>query len=306
MVLAFLGVHTYSDFSSRVRTAREEALKPLGQTKKEADRIAQAYKDLNVQLEQTSALATQLQELSAKVARIEQVVRFKPSASLTPKLKQTLEGTLRNFHTYLKSVGLLMAQPAPTVFIDPSADTNSYYVLPPKNQIVISPDLAPYADAVLREYSHHVLTGLKPTWAVKADSSGLESGLADYLPSSFTKRRDFGREIWEVFRKRDPNLRIPSRNLDNHRLFSEIQIGQTEEHDAGNVWGGAFWELRRTIGQITTDKLLLAAWKNFEVSESNTDISTFPREILKQDGALEGGRHVQQIRDVFQRRGLQL
>src|SRR5438874_10019746 len=45
-ILGFLGLKTYSDFSSRVSKAREEALRPLDSTKAEAERIAQAYKDL--------------------------------------------------------------------------------------------------------------------------------------------------------------------------------------------------------------------------------------------------------------------
>lgn len=304
-VLSFLGIRTYRDFSSRVRNAKEEALTPLEQTKAEAKRIAQAYKDLNAQLEQTSALASQVQALSQKVARIEQVVRFKPSASLTPELKENLEQSFRNFYTYLKSVGFSLAHPPPSVSIDPSVETNCYYEQPPKNKIVMSPDLAPYADCALREYIHHVLIDLKPKGFLPA-SNGLESGLADYFPSSFNKSSDFGREMWKVFQKRYPGVQIPTRNLENHRSFSEIRRGQTEYHDEGNVWGGAFWELRQTIGDMTSDKLLLAAWKDLDLSRFAADTKTFPREILKQDSALEGGKHLQQIRDVFQRRGLEL
>ena len=125
---------------------------------------------------------------------------------------------------------------------------------------------------------------------------GLESGLADYFPSSFENRSD----IWQPL-----GLQFSNRNLDNHRSFSEIRIGKTEEHDAGDVWGGAFFELRQTIGQKPTDKLLLAAWKELDLSKPYADMMTFPLELLKQDRSLEEGRHLQQIHSVFSSRGLQ-
>jgi hypothetical protein len=304
LILGYLGVNTYSDFSTRVRAAKEEALKPLQQTKLEADRIAQAYKDLDSQLQQTKALGSQVSDLSEKVAKIEQVVRFKPSASLTPALRQNLDQALHGYHAYLKSLGLNLTQSPPTVFVDPAIETNSYYLPAPKNQIVLSRDLAPVQDAPLREYTHHILIALKPAYSL-TDSTGLESGLADYLPGSFDKRSDFGREIWEVFRKRYPDAPIPNRDLDNHHSFSEIQVGKTELHDAGTVWGGAFWELRQTLGQSTTDKLLLSAWMSFDVSRA-ADLKVFPEEIVRQDTAIASGQHVAQIREIFRRRGLEI
>ncbi len=305
LILGYFGVNTYSDFSTRVKTARDDALKPLQQTKQEADRIAQAYKDLDAQLQQTKALGSQVSELSAKVAKIEQVVRFKPSASLTPALRGSLDQVLKGYHAYLKSLGLDLPQSPPTIFVDPSMDTNSYYLPAPKNQIVLSTDLAQSNDAPLREYTNHILMTLRPSYSV-GDVTGLESGLADYLAGSFDKRSDFGREIWEIYRKRYPEVQIPSRDLDNRRSFSEIQVGKTELHDAGNVWGGAFWELRQALGQTTTDRLLVSAWRNFDVSKSATDVRVFPAEIIKQDNALEAGQHLQEIREIFHRRGLEM
>jgi len=72
------------------------------------------------------------------------------------------------------------------------------------------------------------------------------------------------------------------------------------------VWGGAFWQIRQAIGKGTSDKLLLQAWKNFDFMKSGSDLTVFPRELLKQDQRLDGGKYTQQIRDVFQQRGLKL
>jgi len=137
-----------------------------------------------------------------------------------------------------------------------------------------------------------------------ASIQGLQSGLADYFPCSFSGRSEYGKEIFEAIAKRHPGITILPRNLDNHRSFAEIHPGQTELHDEGNIWGGAFWQIRTSIGQAATDKLLLAAWENFQAPRANPDLMTFPRELLKQDAVLYAGAHTQQVQSVLEQRGL--
>jgi hypothetical protein len=311
IILGFLGVRTYTDFSTKVSAAREEALKPLKDTKKEADRIATAYKDLGAQLEATSALASKVDALSQKVTRIEQAVSFKPSALLTRDLRKSLEQIFGTYYSYLKGVGFTVTGVPPTFSLDTGTDLNSYYLQPPANQIVMTEVMAKLPYPGLREYTHYVLFALNSGSLSSfdrqlpdtQDPTGLESGLADYFPSSFSDQSDVGKEVWTLFQKRYPGIQI-RRDLDNHRVFSEIQLGKTEEHDAGNVWGGAFWQIRQTVGKTSCDKLLLQAWKDFDLRRSSTDLTTFPRELLKQDERLYASKYTRQIRDVFQARGL--
>jgi hypothetical protein len=159
--------------------------------------------------------------------------------------------------------------------------------------------------APLREYTHRVLIALKPD-GLQADRSGLESGLADYFPSSFLKDSDFARDVWAVYRKVYPGVQLPNRDLNNRRSFTEITPGRTEEHDSGTVWGGAFWEIRQRIGQPTADRLLIAAWKNLDMRKFNASMGEFGRELLKQDTLLEKNAHADQIQTVLQGRGLKL
>jgi len=53
-------------------------------------------------------------------------------------------------------------------------------------------------------------------------------------------------------------------------------LSELELHDEGNIWGGAFWQLRIEIGKAPADKLLFATWKNFRT----TDPMLFPKELL--------------------------
>ena len=304
--LGFLGFRTYSDFSARVVVARDDALKRLNESRQEAETIAKDFEALRAKLADITSLASQVQELSKKVARIEDVVRFKASPSLTPALKEALNQSLKDYYAYLKTAGLSLKLKPPTVVID-DRDLNASYMPAPKNEIVIHPELAPYPDAPLREFTHHVLSSLQPSWLKgSADPSGLESGLADYLPSSFLERSDFGRDIWPIFQRHFPDVPTPSRDLKNRRSFSEIGTDESEFRSYGTVWGGAYWELREGLGRQTVDKLLLAAWKEFDLAASVGDITVFPREILRQDSLLEAGKHSARIREVFKSRGLGL
>jgi len=303
--LGLLGLRTFKDFSSSVVKARAEVLERFEESRKEAEKIAQDFKDLRAKLAESEALASEVQKLSQKVARIEDVVRFKASDSLTPSLKQDLNDTLKSYYTYLKSVGLSLSLKPPTVLVDPK-DLNAYYMPAPDNRIVLHPELASFPDVALREFNHHVLSGVKPEWMKGADLAGLESGLADYLASSFLDRSDFGKDAWLVFQRHSPGISIPDRNLSNHRSFSEIE-GEPNRHQFyGTVWGGAFWDLRESLGREVIDKLLLAAWQECDVKAAEEKLEIFPRELLQQDKSHGGGKHSAKIRQVFRKRGLDL
>jgi hypothetical protein len=232
---------------------------------------------------------------------MEKVVQFMASPDLTPSLKNALNQTLSEYHGYLKSIGLTLEHRAPTVVIN-AKQLNAYYLPAPKNQIVIHRDLAPFPDAALREFTHHVLSSLNTVFSTDAgDPVGLESGLADYLPASFMNKPDFGHDMWPVF-----GVEVTNRNLENTRSFSELQIGKTELHDAGNIWGGALWELRESMGRETIDKLALAAWAAFDLSAADHDVAAFARELLHRDQLLEAGKYATTIREVFASRDLDL
>jgi hypothetical protein len=231
-------------------------------------------------------------------------VHFKASPALTPALKDNLDQTLKDYYTYLKSVGLSVALHPPIVILDPK-EVNAHYMPGKKNQIVIHPELAPYPDVALREFTHHVLEALQPAWLGKGDAVGLESGLADYLPSSFLNRSDFGRDIWPVFERHTPGMQIESRELNNQRRFSDFRK-KIDFHSYGTVWGGAFWELRGALGRQTIDRLLLQAWQAFDFAAVLDDLKVFPQELVHQSDSLDGGKHSAKIRDVFRSRGLEL
>ena len=305
-VLGVLGIRQYSDFTSQLGQAKKEALASLAsatddakKASEDAKKVDQEYRELDAQLQATKQLAGQVQTLSEKVSKIEQAVKFKPSASLTPELKQNLGRVFGSFHSYLQAVGFSLGKNPPIAFVDPSVQEQTYYD-PSQNQIVISSDWVGFEDAGLREYTYYSLVAVNKDLSQTQSLQGLESGLADYFPCSFLNRSEFAKELFESIEKKNPGFKLPPRDLDNQRSFTEIQAS-TDLHDAGNIWGGAFWQLRKQIGKDAADKLLFVTWKSLRT----TDPKVFAKDLVRQDVAIFSGAHGQQIQTLFQGRGLQ-
>jgi hypothetical protein len=307
IILGFLGLKTYSDFLTQINAAKEQALKPLESTKTEAAKIAQAYKDLDAQLQQNKQLSANVQTLSAKVESIEVAIKFMPSASLSPELKRNLRETFGRYYEYLKNAGFKLAKAPPTVVVVTTSGKGAGYYTIDGNRIILSPDVARLPNAGLTLYTFHALSVVRPK-GFSSDKVRIEqlfAGLGDYFPCSFTGQSDFGKEYFESLAKDHPEAKIAPRNVDNHRRFSEINDG-TELHDGGNVWAGAFWQLRGSIGQDATDKLLVTTWKHFDFPAFVSEMATFPEELIRQDRILYAGVHGDKIQSVFEERGLKL
>ena len=310
--LGAVGFRSYKDVKAVIDRAREDVTRTLQKARKISATAQEEAQQLRSRVQEVSALVTQVQEqvqaqvqdLSQRVASIEDVVKFKASKTLTPELKQRLSGTLSQYYDYLKRVGLSLKVQSPTVVID-GKDLNASYAGPPKNQIVVHPDLIEFPDVALREFTHYVMGQIKPGFEWSNDIAGLESGLADYFPASFNGDPDFGKDIWPIF-ERNYGQKIPNRNLKHDRSFSEVVLGPGNQHSNGNVWGGAWWTLRDELGREAFDTLLIATWKSFDIAESAKHLNVFPLELIKQDGALNAGQHEPAIRRVFESRGLPL
>lgn len=296
---------TFDKARENANSAADIALKTAEEVREIRANLQEEAQKLRTKLQEVGALVPQVQDLSQRVATIESVVKFKASKALTPDLKQQLGQALKEYYDYLKTVGLSLKLSSPTVVIK-SKDLNASYAGPPSNQIVVHPDLIEFPDVALREFTHHVMHELKPDFDWSRDKPGLESGLADYLPASFMDDPDFGKDVWPVFERHNPGLKVPSRNLKNRRSFSEVVFDQGLQQNNGTIWGGAWWELREALGRDTLDTLLIAAWKSLRFADSTKDLKVFPLEMIQQDRALSAGKHEQEIRRVFEGRGLSL
>lgn len=165
----------------------------------------------------------------------------------------------------------------------------------------IDPRLAGDVDAPRREYTHHVLYS-KNRLGVSDQNQPMqqiESALADYFPCSFSDRPSFGEIVAAVM-----NLGPYLRNLNNSRKFDETPELGGEVHERGEIWGGAFWELRSLLGRDLADRLLARAWQSmaWPIAERDT-ARKFIDAVLLNAREIASDRQVAAISATFRKRG---
>jgi tetratricopeptide (TPR) repeat protein len=232
-------------------------------------------------------------------------LNFAQSEALTEELRKPIEETISKYRRYLKGIGYHSEQDQVTVLIDPSLHDNAYY-LPKLNQIVMAREFALDPDAILREYTHHVLSYTKrdtdePPW------TSIASGLADYLPCSFNNKPTFAEKVALLFSHTSSHGYV--RNLENIRRFDELKPGALQQ-DAGEVWGGAFWALRTRLGSEFIDPILFSAWSSWEIAQDSPESFVgFARSLVSaaaSASAPQGETAESEVRATFERRGLSL
>ncbi len=210
-------------------------------------------------------------------------------------VRQRILKSFDDFAAYFLSIG---AKQAPKVRVEatPRGSSMMAYFDPTTAGVYIDPQYLGETGVPLREYAHGVLYAenraafsANMQWVI----SGIESGLASYFSSSLRNE-----------------ARVPGsdQSLDNDKSLKDLKPENPADAtiDGLYVWGGALWDLRKTIGQPECDKLLIAAWQNLRGADfKSSDPKFFVTQLVKADAAL-GGRHKSDIETVFRRRGLAL
>ena len=277
LIFGALGIQKYADFLNQVDKAEKYV----------TDHVQKVSAQF---VEKTNVLTQQVKELSDKVDRLS----FTPSSDVTPEIKGRLDAAFAKYQLYFKNLGY-RASADVAVDIRKKMDVAgalSYYE-PQKRIMVIDSKYADDPMVLYREYSHHVLfsagvpsdpdSTLWPYYAI-------ESGLAWYFPCSFVNnpRPATTASSWDLTKKRQFNEIQPD--------FSSALITGTE------IWGGAFWEMRNTLGQELADRLLFETWYKLQPEEVRSNRgASFVRKLMTADNA-----HQAQIRSIFAQRGLAL
>jgi hypothetical protein len=227
---------------------------------------------------------------------------------LAPELKQTLQGSVDDFRSYLSKLGF--AVPAGTISVSISHGTafeieggGEAMALwnPETHSIAVADAFATDTVIVLRQFVHQFL--LPPT-APPNDYCAIESGLASYFPCSFTSQPMVGADASEAGKKV-----LPPYDLRNRRQFSEIELTEwnSVQNDGSPIWGAAMWQLRELLGAERADRLIADTWRSFppEPGSENAYLS-FANSLLANSASINGGKYSAQVREVFEQRGLRL
>jgi hypothetical protein len=205
-----------------------------------------------------------------------QGVTFAASESLTPGIKSGVEKSLASFQKYLSGIGFELAGRKISVNIDPKQDNNAFIEnIETTPSLTLGPSVARDETAILQQYALYILErsraelNLAKAQGDDHDSNRqlvqLLSGLADYFNCSYRNDPIVGKILGQRLQK--PYLR----NLDNQRKFTEIS-DSTDPLEAGEVWGGALWEIRNACGQDVADKMFYDVWSQVQVGDSTQKI----------------------------------
>jgi hypothetical protein len=226
----------------------------------------------------------QVRTLASRVDAVEDAV----FVGFTPQLETKLRGTLHSFHAFLAQLGLVHGD-EPQIRRSGSSTEAGWD--PSGNEILLGDP-----DVLCKDYAHHALqeAAADRLRAVEGERGHVEAGLSDYLVCSFK-----GDPLFAPIAARRLRAQIGPkeaiRNLANDRRFSEI-TDDTNLWDAGEVWGGALWELRDQLHEAA-DRGAVAAWRATEGVES----IDFARQLL-----VVLGDRADVAREIFERRGLEL
>ena len=236
-----------------------------------------------------------------------QGVTFSRSAALTPAIKSSVEESLASFQKYLSGLGFDLAGRKINVKIDPAIDRNTIIEnIGDTPTLILGPSVAKDETAILQQYALYILNSQRAELHLEKNSGddnnrersliNLWWGLADYLNCSHRDDPIVGKILGQLLQA--PYLR----NLENDRKFSEI----TDTHppqDAGEIWGGALWEIRTICGQGCADKMFFDVWSNVQLGD---DTQRIAQRFLEHAQSIEGGNYVESIRAMFSRRDLKL
>lgn len=307
--LTFLGLKTFSDFSSLVKTqsqkiqektaSAEEAERQI-KSKSESfnnkvQRMEVEFAKRKKDLEKIDDLLARLPMVEARLRDVEKDIasfKFKRSQELTPEREAFISKIIQDYWKYLKKVGFKIDNEPPEIFVDSDVKRNAYYRSDTK-RIHVAPELSKDPDVILREYSHHVL---KPFFRV---FTSVSSGLSDYFPCSFQRDPFLG----EATAKEAFGLDRPYvRNLSSKKKFQKNTLSGIPQV-LGEIWAGAFWEIRELLGATDADSLLLSTIKTqaqFDSEDQGGQL--FVETLLRQANARHGEAVAGKIRQIFSNR----
>jgi hypothetical protein len=226
-------------------------------------------------------VTTQLRDTGERIAQIgdqvEEIKLLAFDADVAPDVREKIEAPVAAFHAHLIALGLEDLGDIPRVSIlnDPGLVDVAYYD-PGGRVIAVGRNCMDDTVHVLGIYALYVLGREVEKTAWSEARAALESGLARYLARSFKD--------------------APSTGSTRYRWSDVPRTGDAQEYVLlGEVWSGAFWDLRDQAGSDTVDRALVHVWQRLdptpEIGLAEWFVSALATQLASHD-----------IREIFQNR----
>jgi hypothetical protein len=226
--------------------------------------------------------------------------RFVFDQNVEEMVSERIENEIKEFIHYVEGIGFPVAGETVRISIADLDSINAYYGLE-SNTITIDRRVVGDPYVPRREYMHHILWAVKSQVNFAIPLADIESGLADYFAASFANTPILGEHTAKVIGIGKLG-RSYVRRLDNDHVFTE-RGPDYHVNDRGEMWGGAFWEIRDRLGRDFTDRLLVRAW--LSMPWPTTDEKTaaeFVHAVYSAAGATAAETQMAEVTAVLERR----
>lgn len=244
--------------------------------------------------------------------------RVKLTSELSfPSNHRSFEEVMAYFHidraiAYLESLGYRGRRLA--IFREPlvinangTKEDNSWYS-PHDRSITFGTggvDDAEDAEIILHEFGHAIQDAVCPGFGQSLEAAAMGEGFGDYFAASFfadKKPRRYQTSIgtWDGVTDTEHNPPCV-RRVDERLTFESFDRSDGAEHENGQIWSAALWEIRTALGRNIADRIILES--HFQL-DGFTTFARGARAIIDADRNLYRGRNADCLRRVFRRRGI--
>ena len=165
-------------------------------------------------------------------------------------------------------------------------------------------DVAYNGQTIFHEYGHGVSTrlasaGTSASCLSQVQSGAMGEGWSDYFATSY-----FNRPVYGEYTSWNAVTGIRRQSYEGYTFtYEDIGNGSHgyEVHDDGEIWAAALWDLRKSLGQAITDRLVINGLKS---GPCNPSMKEARDAILAADQASAGGKNNAAIWRVFAKHGL--
>jgi hypothetical protein len=169
-------------------------------------------------------------------------------------------------------------------------------------------DDAEDAETILHELGHAIQDAICPDFGQSAQAAAMGEGFGDYFAASFfdpVKPAAYRTSVmtWDGLEAGiDAGLNPPClRRVDEPTTAKDFRSGG-DEHTNGLIWSATLWDVRLALGRDTAARVIVES--HFQLDGFTTFVRG-ARAILDADRNLEGGRHVDALKKVFAKRGIE-
>lgn len=166
-------------------------------------------------------------------------------------------------------------------------------------------DDAEDAEIILHEFGHAIQDAICPGFGQSLEAAAMGEGFGDYFAASFfadKKPRRYQTSVgtWDGIGDTVHNPPCV-RRVDEPLTFESFEHSEDYEHENGQIWSAALWQIRRALGRDVADRIILES--HFQL-DGFTTFARGARAIIDADQNLYRGRNADALRRVFRRRGI--